>query len=549
MDRELGLALDQWRRIVGTVNVVIEPTALSFAETATFKTTQRVLAIIQPGNREQVQECVRIANQRRIPVYPVSTGKNWGYGSRVPPRDSSVLMRLHRLNRILEHNEELGYVILEPGVTQQQLYEYLRDQKSALLVPFTGSSPHTSILANAVERGVSAVGRDKNDCVCALEVVLPNGECIHTGFGRFPNAKAANVYRWGVGPSLDGMFLQSSLGIVTKMTIWLSRKRPHYVFFAFLLRESSPLPQLMASIRDLMRSGGFPEDYGGIHLFNSYKMLTFRRSYPWKEMEGKMPLSRALLPKLFPRSRKGAEWHGAGLVTMPSAELVTAYKRVIRRCLKGSADATYFFDKKLMRTLNFIHKIAGWLWRDDVQELLEIERGPLFGNPKRGGNLRAVYWRKKSIPESADDYDPDRDRCGVMWFFVALPFEPNIVDWSTKVIEKTSVSLDFEPIMEIHAMSHRLVVVGCAILFDRDVEGEDERARHCHDQIAQTFIGEGYYPYRLGIQHLGKLPPSVDYYDQLLADLKHTLDPSHILAPGRYEFGPGEAKRGEQARG
>src|ERR1035437_4334514 len=153
MGTVLSLALEEWSRAIGDANVITEPTALSFGETATFKTIQRILAIIQPGNREQVRECVRIASQHGIPLYPVSTGKNWGYGSRVPPQDGCVLMRLHRLNRILEINEELGYVTLEPGVTLQQLYECLQDRKSELLVPTTGSSPYTSILGNAVERG------------------------------------------------------------------------------------------------------------------------------------------------------------------------------------------------------------------------------------------------------------------------------------------------------------------------------------------------------------------------------------------------------------
>ncbi len=549
METALSLALEQWGRVVGTVNIVTEPTALSFAETATFKTTQRVLAIIQPGNREQVQQCVRIASVHRIPVYPVSTGKNWGYGSRVPPQDGCVLMRLHRLNRILELNEELGYVTLEPGVTLQQLHEYLLDRKSELLVPTTGSSPYTSILGNAVERGVSAVGKDKNECVCALEVVLANGECIHTGFGRLPNAKASSVYRWGVGPSLDGLFLQSSFGIVTKMTVWLTRRRPHYALLVFLLKQSSPLPRLLTSIRNLLRSGGFPEECGGFHVVNSYKILTYRRSYPWEETEGRVPLPKEMLRNLFPKGRREVGWYGAAVVSMPSPALVRAYKRIIRANFRGSADAIYFFDNKFVRLLRFASRVVGWLRRDDVRAILETTQGPLFGIPKPGGNLRAVYWRKKSVPNSPDDYEPDRDRCGVIWLFVALPFEPDIVEAATKTIEKTSFSFGFEPVMEMHAMSHRSVLLGLAVFFDREVEGEDERARRCHDQIFEIFVRDGHYPYRLGIQHAGKLPRSIDYCDQLLADLKLALDPNRILAPGRYEFGLDGAKRDEAERG
>jgi len=32
-----------------------------------------------------------------------------------------------------------------------------------------------------------------------MEVVLANGDCIHTGLGRYHNAKAKGVYRWDWG--------------------------------------------------------------------------------------------------------------------------------------------------------------------------------------------------------------------------------------------------------------------------------------------------------------------------------------------------------------
>lgn len=547
MNSSLGLALSEWERIIGNDNVITQPSALSFAQTATFKTTQHLLAIIQPGSHDEIQACVRIANEHGIPVYPVSTGRNWGYGSRVPPRDGCVLMRLHRLNRVLEHDEELGYVTLEPGVTQRQLHDYLQARKSKLIVPTTGSSPDTSILGNAMERGMSAVGRDKNECICALEVVLPNGECIHTGFGRFPNAQATSVNRWGVGPTLDGLFLQSSFGIVTRMTIWLMRRRPHFALSIFLLKEASSLPRLLASIRNLLRSGGFPEECGGIHLVNSYKILTYRRGYPWEEMKGQLPLTKEMLPRLFPKNRKDVGWYGAAVVTMPSAALVKAYKRIIKANLSEAADAIYCFDNRFMSLLNFVSRVAGWLRHDDVQAVLETRQGPLFGIPKPGGNLRAVYWRKKFVPSSPDDYEPDRDRCGVIWLFVVLRFEPDVVDWATKVIEKNSFAFGFEPVIEIHAMSHRSVLLGLALFFDRELSGEDERARQCHDEIFEIFVREGHYPYRLGIQHADMLPSSTDYYDQFLADLKRAVDPKCILAPGRYEFGHHQIKHVEAA--
>src|ERR1039457_858491 len=79
--RHLEMALEQWIVALGTENVILEPAGLRAAETATFGASVTVPAIVRPGNRDEVQQVLRIANEWRIPVYPVSGGCNWGYGS------------------------------------------------------------------------------------------------------------------------------------------------------------------------------------------------------------------------------------------------------------------------------------------------------------------------------------------------------------------------------------------------------------------------------------------------------------------------------------
>src|SRR5947209_8373737 len=219
---EYASALDEWARIVGPEHVSTDPRELRAAETATYATGHRIPAIVRPLDRAQVQECMRIANRCGVSVYPVSSGKNWGYGSRVPAADACVLLDLSRMNRIVDFSEELAYVTVEPGVTQNQLYAFLQARESRLWMDATGASPDCSLIGNAVERGFGHTPYgDHFAHSCALEVVLPEGEVIETGFSRFSSATAAPLYRWGVGPALDGLFSQSNLGIVTRMTVWL----------------------------------------------------------------------------------------------------------------------------------------------------------------------------------------------------------------------------------------------------------------------------------------------------------------------------------------
>jgi UDP-N-acetylenolpyruvoylglucosamine reductase len=100
-------------------------TPIKRAETATFRTHQKIPLILRPQSRDQVCEVIRIANRNGVPIYPVSTGRNWGYGSRVPVVSGCALVDLSGLKRIVDFNESLGYVTVQPGVTQRDLYNFL----------------------------------------------------------------------------------------------------------------------------------------------------------------------------------------------------------------------------------------------------------------------------------------------------------------------------------------------------------------------------------------------------------------------------------------
>ena len=73
-----------------------------------------VSAAVAPANVEEVQAVMRIANTFKIPIYPISTGKNLGYGGSAPAYSGSVVLDLKRMNRVLEVNEKNAYALVEP---------------------------------------------------------------------------------------------------------------------------------------------------------------------------------------------------------------------------------------------------------------------------------------------------------------------------------------------------------------------------------------------------------------------------------------------------
>ena len=89
-----------------------------------------------------------------MPIWTTSQGRNKGYGGSAPRVRGSVVVNLRRMNRILEINEELGYVVVEPGVSFTQLYEAIRDGGHRLMLasPDLGSG---SVIGNALEHGLT----------------------------------------------------------------------------------------------------------------------------------------------------------------------------------------------------------------------------------------------------------------------------------------------------------------------------------------------------------------------------------------------------------
>jgi 4-cresol dehydrogenase (hydroxylating) len=218
---DLEACLRAWREAVGDPHVVTD--GRDPALRATFAHARRVPAIVRPHTIDDVRACVRAAARFGVPVHAVSRGLNWGLGSRLPHRDDVAVMDLSRMNRVRALDDVMGTATVEPGVTFADLHRALAAQGASHFVAATGSSPRASVLGNLLDRG-DGVGphTDRASHACALEVVLGDGSLVRTGFARFGESALAPLHRWGVGPSLDGLFSQSPFGVVTSGTVWLT---------------------------------------------------------------------------------------------------------------------------------------------------------------------------------------------------------------------------------------------------------------------------------------------------------------------------------------
>ncbi len=524
--------LAEWAEVVGPENVITDAGRLRAAETGTFASSHTIPAILRPANREEVQQCLRIANRYERPVYPISSGRNWGYGSRMPAKDGCALMDLGRMNRILDFHEDLAYVTVEPGVTQAQLLAFLGQQGSRLWMDSTGASPHCSLIGNTMERGFGHTPyADHFAHSCGLEVVLPTGDVIETGFARYQDAHAAPHYRWGVGPVLDGLFSQSNLGIVTRMTIWLMPAPEYFQAYYFRCEEAGGLPAAVDALRPLRMAGVIRS---ASHIANDYKVLSALQQYPWEETGGATPLAGEAMER-FRKEAKIGPWNGSGALYGTKAQ-VKESRRLLRQALKGKAQRLQFLDDRMLELAGRFAKpyqmLTGW----NLQRTLAVLK-PVYGLMKgipTDHPLASTYWRKRTPPPP--EMDPDRDGCGLLWCSPVAPNDGAHAERLSRLASEIVLGHGFEPAISLTVITERALACIISLAYDREVPGEDGRAMACYGDLLEKLAQAGYHSYRLSVGAMSAMNSS-GAYARVLQSIKQALDPSGVLAPGRYIAG------------
>lgn len=525
-----GEALDAWREILGAQRVRTDPDLLEARSRATYATSARVLGVLRPSSTEEVQACVRVANAYRVPLHVVSSGKNWGYGSAVPARDDSVLLDLGGLNEIRDYDERQGCVRVGAGVTYRQLHCFLQGRGGALWLDAVGSGGDCSVVGNILERGSGhSPYADHFAHCCAFEVVLPSGERIDTGFARFAGARAAPIHRWGIGPYLDGLFTQSNLGIVTRMTVWLMPAPERFEAYFFQIDSHDGLARAIDALQPLRVRGIIRN---ALHIGNAYRILPSLMQYPWNETGGAVPLQGEPFQRIV-RARGLAAWNGTGALYGTRAE-VCGSRRLLRRALAGKVRRLQFVDDGKLALAGVLARPLSWVMGVDVSAMLAAVR-PVYdmlrGVPTEQ-YLATTYWRKRT-PVPAD-MDPDRDGCGLIWCSPVIPIDGAQAREVALLVDEVLLAEGFEPGITMTLLTERALDVIISISWDREVPGEDERAARAYRLLLDALMERGYFPYRLGSNgpaHPGEPQPA---YEDLLRTLKGALDPGGILMPGRY---------------
>ena len=485
---DLQAALEAAAHVVGADRVV-EPVGgqrgaapLTLGPNVSGYRSRRIAGIIRPRTAEEVRRVVEIFGRSPTTgaLHPFSTGRNWGLGSREPALDDSVALDLGDLDRVRKIDVTGGWAVIEPGVTQGRLADLLAGTER--MVNVTVSSAHTSVIGNALDRGVGLRHQRVEDLI-GLEVVLPDGQVLHVGWWPDSHVTTA-VYPHGLGPSLLPLFVQSDLGVVTAAVIRLL-----------------PRPEALRVVRLSFR----PESLGPA-------VDELRR---WVSQS----LVRGVLKVYNPAAARGYGETDEEFLAHVCLDGTAAAVDALTTIVTGEATRSGLFTQ-----VSATDAIDAGRQNHEVAKLVERAYA---GDPD---GHDTIFRMKLGYP--ADQLD---ERGGFLFFLPLVPFRGASIELADKLLDQVHSATGIRCGATLNALNADVIDLVVSIKFARGGE-QAEAAHRALDLLYRKFAEVGFMPYRLDVDHsewmerFSRDAPS----RQLVRRLKTVLDPNNAIAPGRY---------------
>jgi 4-cresol dehydrogenase (hydroxylating) len=502
--------LDAIREIVGDANVLEsgDPVLLELhADPFAFDDAHSgpPVGVIFPGSVEEVSAVVLAATESGQSLWTVSRGRNLGYGGAIPASATSFVLDLSRMDRILDVNVESGYVVVEPGVSFFDLHDFLTENRIPLRmsVPDLGGG---SLIGNALERGFGyAAHGEHGSYLAGLEVVLPSGEIIRTGMGAIEGSAATHVYRGGFGPSVEGLFSQSSLGIVVNAGIWLAPEPETIAACVVRVQNHTDLAILVDTLRPLLLDSTID---GVVAVRNSLSVASQSVSRAAAH-DGDGPVPDEAITALAEQLGVGG-WN-ASFGVYGAARVVEAKVEVVRERVESIPGATFE-----------VRTYAGDVSDEDVHP---ADRG-LLGIPS-SDLMQMATWRGGT---------PGHTDFSLVTRTVGRSAQ-QLVDLVRFVVEKDG----FDHLAGF-MMFGRYSILRTSISFDSSSSDDRDAVRALLSELITVGATAGYAPYRAHSALMDEVADVYAFNDSSLrrfvTQLKDAVDPSGVLSPGKQGIWP-----------
>ena len=495
-------------------------------------------AVHQPGTVGEVVRLVEAARASGTALYPVSTGFNWGYGSRSPVTAGCDLVDLGQMNRIL-NAEQISLAnpvaVIEPGVTQRQLHDFLLQHCPELTFNVTGSSQHTSLLGNALDRGVGYFGPRRED-VFGLEVVCGSGQVLRTGFRRLgEDSPLAHSHPYGLGPMLDGLFFQGNFGIVTSACFRLMPRRPYEVAVSFALQPGQELAAFIDVLANLKREGLLASvthiaNRARTHATLASGITAYLKDQCEVAEEQLFTEMQAVLDLVAP-----GEWTSLGGITGNQRQVEAMIAEITTR-MGSLARVKTVTAARIDAGYAVAHRLRAVPWARTQAAMLAAIR-PLHALALGAPTDVAVdnlLWRFGQGDLGARQLD--QSRCGLLFINPALPMDGKFNAAITQEFEAIAARHGHELYVTLNIETATSMVAVINLLFDRSDEAQVAQAHRCADELLVHIRARGLELYRARADLMGDLVARDPAYWATVRALKDQFDPDNIIAPGRYNI-------------
>jgi len=499
--------------------------------------SKSVVARLFPISTKQIQFIVQQANKYSVPLQPISCGKNWGYTDATPSCNSCVVIDLSKKNKILQIDEVNKFAIIEPGVTQKQLSEALINTE--LFMDCTGSSSHSSVVGNILERGFgySPFG-DRFGHSCSYEIILGNATILQTGSLAY---NQLNVHKPDTchtqrtaGPMIEGLFSQSNFGIVSKLCIWLMPRPQKVLPFIALFKSHE---DFLSAIEPISRLKSLGVANSTIHIGNSMRILSSNVS--WQGITGIVPEEEINMQL----TKLGiGQWVMSGALYGTRA-MVKVYKKELIKQLKASGDVKINFlepqwIKKVSALLNRLPRNLLTTLKsqlDFAQGLIDIHTG----KPTNLFLKSCYHLHPKGFPATFDEkLNIAKDGCGLIWVSPTSSANRQSVNQLLSMLKETFEAQGFHLYATLSFIDDRSIAIICNPIFDVTNDNEISRAQKCTAIALQNCIDDGFPPYRVANAHWDLFYQQLtEEHQKLITAVKKQLDPNNIVSPGRYGIG------------
>ena len=149
-------AVSEYAAIVGNDNVFVADESMSPYMKAYIPVDEKLYApsgAVSVSSVAQIQAVLKVSHKYGIPLWPISTGRNFGYGEALPAVPGQLLLDLRKMNKIIEVDPVLGTALVEPGVTYAQLHAYIKEHNFPLWLSVPGPGPLVGPLGQTLIRG------------------------------------------------------------------------------------------------------------------------------------------------------------------------------------------------------------------------------------------------------------------------------------------------------------------------------------------------------------------------------------------------------------